>query len=88
MAKKPNKFKTIFATTKSQILIALLRRPKGASIGELTKASDWQAHSVRGFLSGTLKKKQGLAIASTREEGKDRRYHLLELRSVEEGAAS
>ena len=88
MAKKPNKFKTICATTKSQILIALLRRPKGASIGELTKASDWQAHSVRGFLSGTLKKKQGLAIASTREEGKDRRYHLLEQRSVEEGAAS
>ena len=88
MAKKPHKFKPTAARTKSQILIALLKRPKGASIGELAKASDWQAHSVRGFLSGTLKKKQGLAITSTREEGKDRRYHLLEQRSAEEGAAS
>ena len=88
MAKKPDKFKTTAASTKSQILIALLKRPKGASIAELAKASDWQAHSVRGFLSGTLKKKQGLTIASTREEGKDRRYHVGEQRSVEEGAAS
>ena len=88
MAKKPDKFKKIAASTKSQILIALLRRPKGASIAELAKASDWQAHSVRGFLSGTLKKKQGLAITSTREEGKDRRYHVGEQRLAEEGAAS
>ncbi len=88
MAKKPNKYKPTAATTKSQILIALLKRPKGASIGELAKASEWQAHCVRGFLSGTLKKKQGLAISSTREKGKDRRYHLQQQHSVEEGAAS
>ena len=87
MAKKPDKFNRTLAVTKAQILIALLKRPKGASIAELAKASDWQAHSVRGFLSGTLKKKQGLAIASTREEGKDRRYHILEQRIAEEGAA-
>ena len=88
MAKKPYKLKRTLTITKAQILIALLKRPKGASIGELRKASDWQAHSVRGFLSGTLKKKQGLAISNTRENGKDRRYHLLEQRSAEEGAAS
>ena len=88
MAKKPDKFKPTAATTKSQILTALLKRPKGASITELAKASDWQAHSVRGFLSGTLKKKQGLAITSTREEGKDRRYHIGEQRLAGEGAAS
>ncbi len=88
MAQKPHKFKPTGARTKSQILIALLRRAKGASIAELAKASNWQAHSVRGFLSGTLKKKQGLAIASTREEGKDRRYHVGEQRLAEEGAAS
>ena len=86
MAKKPDKLKRTPATSKAQILIALLKRPKGASIGELSKASHWQAHSVRGFLSGTLKKKQGLTIASTREEGKDRRYHLQEQRSAD-GAA-
>ena len=88
MAKKPGKFKTTLANTKSQILIALLKRPKGASIAELAKASDWQAHSVRGFLPGTLKKKQGLAIASTRDDSKDRRYRIVEHRIVEEGAAS
>lgn len=74
--------------TKSQVLIAMMKRPKGASIPELAKAAKWQAHSVRGFLSGTLKKKQGLAMASTREEGKDRRYHLLEQRIAEGGAVS
>ena len=88
MSKKPGKFKTTAAPTKPQILIALLKRPKGASIPELTKATNWQAHSVRGYLSGTLKKKQGLAIASTRNDSKDRRYRILEHRSVEEGAAS
>ena len=88
MSKKPGKFKTTIANTKSQILIALLKRPKGASIAELAKAADWQAHSVRGFLSGTLKKKQGLAIASTRDDSKDRRYRIVEHRIVEEGAAS
>ena len=87
MAKKPDKLKRTLANTKSQMLTALLKRPKGASITELAKASDWQAHSVRGFLSGTLKKKQGLDIATTREEGKDRRYHLLEQRLAEKGAA-
>jgi Protein of unknown function (DUF3489) len=78
MTKKAGKFKTTVTTTKSQILIALLKRPKGASIPELAKATDWQAHSVRGFVSGTLKKKQGLAIASTRDGGNDRRYRIEE----------
>lgn len=87
MAKKSDKLKRTPATSKTQILIALLKRSKGASIGELSKASDWQAHSVRGFLSGTLKKKHGLTLASTREEGKDRRYHLHEQRSIDQGAA-
>jgi Protein of unknown function (DUF3489) len=76
MANKSGKFKTVVTTTKSQILIALLKRPKGASIPKLAKATNWQAHSVRGFLSGTLKKKQGLVIASTRDDGKDRRYRI------------
>ncbi len=88
MTKKPGNSKTTVAPTKSQVLIALLKRPKGASIPELAKAAKWQVHSVRGFLSGTLKKKQGLAVASTREEGKDRRYRLMEPRINEGGAVS
>jgi len=40
-------------------------------------ASSWQAHSVRGFLSGTLKKKQGLPIASAKDDHGVRRYRIL-----------
>jgi hypothetical protein len=45
-------------------IIALMRRPKGASISDLTKATAWQAHSVRGAISGTLRKKHGLNVVS------------------------
>lgn len=50
-------------------LIELLRRPEGATVDAMMAATGWQAHSVRGAMSGTLKKKQGLAIASDKTEG-------------------
>lgn len=59
---------------KSAQIVSLLQRQTGASIAELMKATGWQAHSVRGFISGTLKRKQGLVVNSAVEEGKDRRY--------------
>lgn len=59
---------------KSAQIVSLLRRQNGASLPELMKATGWQAHSVRGFISGTLKRKRGLVISSATEEGKDRRY--------------
>lgn len=75
---KQTKAKTAAAMTKAQQIVGLLRRPSGASIPELTKATDWQAHSIRGFLSGTIRKKMGLEIASSITEGKDRRYRIAE----------
>ena len=45
-------------------IIAMMRRPKGATINDLTKATAWQAHSVRGAISGTIRKKQGLNVVS------------------------
>jgi hypothetical protein len=44
----------------------------------MTKALDWQAHSVRGAMSGTLKKKQGLKITGSKAEGEDRVYRITE----------
>ena len=62
--------------TKQAKLVALLRRPSGATIADLTRATGWQKHTVRGVLSGALKKKLGLTITSEKPEGKDRVYRL------------
>ena len=52
--------------TKTAKILDLLKRSGGASLDQLRKATGWQAHSVRGFLSGTLKKKMGLRVASNK----------------------
>ena len=49
-------------------VIAMLRRPEGATVDEVASAMGWQRHTVRGLFSGTLKKKLGLALASAQEE--------------------
>jgi hypothetical protein len=54
----------------------LLRRPCGASARELLKVTGWQPHSLRGFLSGTVGKKMGLALASAKGEDGERVYAL------------
>jgi hypothetical protein len=58
-------------------VVALLGGRTGASIEELGQATGWQAHSVRGAISGALKKKYGLAILSEKVDG-TRRYRLAE----------
>ena len=62
--------------TKKQICIEMLKRPKGASVAELQKAIGWQAHSVRGFLSGTIRKLDGIALVSEQTERGERRYRV------------
>jgi hypothetical protein len=49
-------------------VIAMLRRPEGATVDEVASAMGWQRHTVRGLFSGTLKKKLGLTLASAQEE--------------------
>ncbi|MEQ9260585.1 MAG: DUF3489 domain-containing protein [Roseovarius sp.] len=62
--------------TKQQIMIDLLRRPEGAGIEEITVATGWQSHTVRGAMSGALKKKLGLEITSKKVEGLGRVYRI------------
>ncbi len=63
--------------TKQAILIDLLKRKKGATIEKIVEATGWQAHSVRGAISGTLKKKLGLAVTSEKPGDGPRRYRIL-----------
>ncbi len=62
--------------SKQDTVLQLLRRPSGASTAELEKATGWQAHSVRGFLSGTVKKRLQLPLSSERSENGVRRYMI------------
>jgi hypothetical protein len=62
--------------SKMEKVLELLRRSDGATLAELMKATGWQAHSVRGFLSGTVGKKLGLKLESTKAEDGERTYSL------------
>jgi hypothetical protein len=62
--------------TKQERMLTLLSRPEGASIAEIMQATDWQQHSVRGFLAGTVKKKLGFSLTTSKVAGDDRRYRI------------
>ena len=62
--------------SKAAKILDLLKRPEGATAKELMKASGWQPHSVRGFLSATVSKKMGLAVTSTKGEDGERTYSV------------
>jgi len=63
--------------TKKQICIDLLSRRAGASLNELQQATGWQRHSVRGFLSGTVKKLPDSVLTAETSNGGPRRYHIV-----------
>ncbi len=62
--------------SKTAKVLDLLKQPGGATAKELMKATGWQPHSVRGFLSGTVRKKMGLAVTSTKTEDGERTYSV------------
>jgi len=74
--KAGNKAGTARDGSKAAKILDLLKRPDGATLKELMKATGWQAHSVRGFLSGTVGKKMGLKVASTKAEDGERSYSI------------
>lgn len=60
--------------SKQATVIAMLRRTEGATIAQICEATGWQSHTVRGTMAGALKKKLGLSITSSKEQGADRTY--------------
>jgi hypothetical protein len=62
--------------SKTAKILDLLKRSSGASLKELTKATGWQPHSVRGFLSGSLKKKMRLRVDSFQRDDRERAYRI------------
>ena len=62
--------------SKSDRVVSLLNQANGATLDELMKATRWQAHSVRGFLSGAVKKRKGLTVLSERDGEGIRRYRI------------
>lgn len=62
--------------TKQAALIALLKQPAGATLAQMVQATGWQSHTVRGAMTGALKKKLGLEITSEKLAGADRIYRI------------
>jgi DNA-binding IclR family transcriptional regulator len=61
---------------KQEVLLALLRRPQGATVADLQTATGRQPHSVRGALSGLVRKKLGLAVTSSKDDNRGRVYRI------------
>jgi Protein of unknown function (DUF3489) len=62
--------------TRQERVLTLLSQPAGASIQEMMQATNWQQHSVRGFLAGTVKRKLGFALTSSKPDDGVRRYRI------------
>ena len=74
----PGKTKPAARTeSKLQTCLGLLNSAEGATIDELIAATGWQAHSVRGFLAGTVKKKLNLVLESSKAGDGVRRYRIV-----------
>ena len=72
----PVEAKALRPASKQARLIEMLRQPEGVTIDEIVKTLDWQAHTVRGAMSGALKKKLGLAIESEKIDDRGRVYRI------------
>lgn len=62
--------------TKLSRLESMLRKPEGATIEQLGKALDWQTHSVRGAIAGSLKKK-GISVTNEQPASGPRVYRIV-----------
>jgi hypothetical protein len=75
-AAEPASARTKKTGSKKMDVLALMRRDAGATLAEIIQLTGWQPHTVRGFISGTLVKKMGLAVDSFCGEGQERTYQI------------
>jgi len=64
--------------SKESQVIAMLRRPEGATLAQIGESTGWQTHTIRGFFAAALKKRHGLAVTSEKPQGGERTYRLAE----------
>ena len=64
------------ANSKQAQVLAMLRRPEGTTIAQISETTGWQQHTVRGTFAGAFKKKLGLDITSTKDQGAERVYRI------------
>ncbi len=62
--------------SKTEKILDLLKRSGGATLNQIMQVTEWQAHSVRGFISGTLGRKMGLKVISAKAEDGERTYSI------------
>ena len=64
------------ANSKQAQVLAMLHRPEGATLAQICACTGWQQHTVRGTFAGAFKKKLGLDISSTKDQGAERVYRI------------
>jgi hypothetical protein len=76
------------AESKGAKILDMIARAKGATLAEIMKATDWQGHSVRGFIS-TVGKKHGIKIESAKNDTGERTYKMAKVvRTIRQAASS
>jgi len=68
--------KSVRAGSKTETVLALMKQPGGTTLKAIMDATKWQAHSVRGFISGMLGKQMGLTVVSAKGENGERSYSI------------
>jgi hypothetical protein len=74
--KAADRLRRLRTGTKQELLIAMLKRPEGATVPEVVEATGWLPHTVRGAIAGALRKKLGLRISSEKVRGRARAYRI------------